>query len=94
MTKMLPVRYKSYIDRVKSTTTFEIPVEVQDEQIKEYINRWLFQDKYNYILIFYKNELWMVELDSSNTYCKKRIDYHPLKHLFELTIVQNTLHSK
>lgn len=82
MTKMLPVKYKSYLDRVKQTSVIEFPIEVDDEKIKEYINQWLFVDNYQYVLIFYKNELWLVESDTINSYCKKRIEYHPLQKLF------------
>lgn len=84
MTKMLPVRYKSYIDRIKPLSTTYIPIEMDDEKIKEYIHQWLFVDKYDYVLIFYKNELWLTESDDRNSesYCKKKIEYHPLQRVF------------
>jgi len=84
MTKMLPVRYKSYIDRVKQPSTIHIPIETDDEKIKEFIHQWLFVDKYDYVLIFYKNELWLTETDNRNSesYCKKKIEYHPLQTMF------------
>jgi len=88
MTKILPIKYRSYIDRIKSPlmgnhkTCEHDPIEISDSEIKVFIQRWLFDENYHYVLIYYKNELWLVEKDSSTSYCKKLINYHPLENLF------------
>jgi len=89
MTKVLAVKYPSSADRVKQSfdhlrQVFEVP---DVSKIKDLFGTLLFDDsstfRYNYCLINYNNELFVVEpvdLDK-RTYVRKKVEYHPLQHM-------------
>jgi len=89
MTKVLAVKYPSSTDRVRQTVdhlrqVFDVP---DVNKIKELFGTLLFNDnnlyRYNYCLVKYNNELFVVEpvdLDK-RTYVRKKVEYHPLQNM-------------
>ena len=89
MTKVLAVKYPSSTDRVRQTVdhlrqVFDVP---DVSKIKELFGTLLFNDnnlyRYNYCLVKYNNELFVVEpvdLDK-RTYVRKKVEYHPLQNM-------------
>lgn len=47
-------------------------------QIKPTITNLLFNQSYDYCVIYYINELFITEKDSPTTYTRRQIIYHPL----------------
>lgn len=89
MTKVLAVKYPSSVDRVKQSfdhlrQVFEVP---DVSKIKDMFATLLFDEstlfRYNYCLVKYNNELFVVEpvdLDK-RIYVRKKVEYHPLQNM-------------
>lgn len=89
MTKVLAVKYPSSVDRVRQSfdhlrQVFDVP---DVSTIKDMFGSLLFNDsatfRYNYCLVKYNNELFVVEpvdLDK-RTYVRKKVEYHPLSNM-------------
>ena len=89
MTKVLAVKYPSSVDRVRQSfdhlrQVFDVP---DVNTIKDMFGQLLFNDsqlyRYNYCLVKYNNELFIVEpIDLVKcTYVRKHVEYHPLSHM-------------
>jgi hypothetical protein len=89
MTKVLAVKYPSSVDRVRQSfdhlrQVFDVP---DVTKIKEMFGSLLFDERslyrYNYCLVKYNNELFIVEpIDLAKcTYVRKQVEYHPLSHM-------------
>ena len=89
MTKVLAVKYPSSVDRVRQSfdhlrQVFDVP---DVSTIKDMFGSLLFNDsalyRYNYCLVKYNNELFIVEpIDLvKQTYVRKKIEYHPLQNM-------------
>lgn len=75
MCVILPIKY------FDSTPKQSVSVDIADN-IKSTIQRLLFDNKYDSLLVNFKNELYVCDVINrfERTYTKKKVNYHPLQN--------------
>lgn len=78
--KLLPIRHRNYFDYIRNELDNYHVIEIHDKNdIRNHIIKQLFEVTSNdYLLVYYDNQLFVVEKDSDRSYCKKVINHHPL----------------
>lgn len=82
--KLIPIKYPNAVS-LDMKEKQEIKVrEVDETKIKETINKFLFDKKYNYVLVKMPDGLYICEaFDDKPRYNARQIKHHPHEQLFK-----------
>jgi len=78
-TKLIGVKYPtSATVAMGKKMLHEVQTVADKNVLKSVIHNLLFADKFNYVLVNFEGIYYVCEKDSDTTFCKRKIEYHPL----------------